>query len=134
MHNTCPFCGKGEITMDYYEISGPHELGAIFVCKNCGASCMPENWNTRPLEDALRERAEATEKRVAELEALIVDACSQYSSDGKVELEQAELALVQMCGHGKDAMDKVAEMEARFRYIPRIDDNDHTFQPPQEEK
>ena len=86
----CPFCGKGEITIDYYEISGPHELGAMFVCKNCGASCRPENWSTRPLENALRERAETAEKLVAVL-------------------------------------------EAKFRYILRIDDNDHTFQPPQED-
>jgi CRISPR/Cas system CSM-associated protein Csm2 small subunit len=28
----------------------------------------------------------------------------------------------------------VAVLEAKFRYILRIDDNDHTFQPPQEKK
>jgi hypothetical protein len=39
-------------------------------CPVCDAEHKSDNdWDSRPLEDALRDRAEAAEKRVAELEA-----------------------------------------------------------------
>jgi len=59
----CPFCGSSNATLDYYEISGPQELGTIVVCNDCGASAKSiVDWNTRPIEDALNAR-------IAELEA-----------------------------------------------------------------
>ena len=61
----CPFCGSSNTTLDYYEISGPQELGTIVVCNDCGASAKSiVDWNTRPIEDALRAQLE---KRTAEL-------------------------------------------------------------------
>ena len=61
----CPFCKSNNTTLDYYEISGPQELGTIVVCNDCGASAKSiVDWNTRPIEDALQSR-------VAELEAFI---------------------------------------------------------------
>ena len=59
----CPFCKSNNTTLDYYEISGPQELGTIVVCNDCGASAKSiVDWNTRPIEDALQSR-------IAELEA-----------------------------------------------------------------
>ena len=59
----CPFCKSNNTTLDYYEISGPQELGTIVVCNDCGASAKSiVDWNTRPIEDALNAR-------IAELEA-----------------------------------------------------------------
>ena len=59
----CPFCKSNNTTLDYYEISGPQELGTIVVCNDCGASAKSiVDWNTRPIEDALTAR-------IAELEA-----------------------------------------------------------------
>ena len=59
----CPFCKSNNTTLDYYEISGPQELGTIVVCNDCGASAKSiVDWNTRPIEDALNDR-------IAELEA-----------------------------------------------------------------
>ena len=53
----CPFCGSRNTTFDYYEISCPQELGTIVVCNDCGASAKSiVDWNTRPIEDALRLR------------------------------------------------------------------------------
>jgi len=53
----CPFCGKmpkvepnGDCYCDYY------------ICPMAPDSYMPKDWNTRPIEDALRAR-------IAELEA-----------------------------------------------------------------
>ena len=61
----CPFCKSNNTTLDYYEISGPQELGTIVVCNDCGASAKSiVDWNTRPIEDALQAR-------IAELEAEI---------------------------------------------------------------
>ena len=58
----CPFCGGSNTTLDYYEISGPQELGTIVVCNECGASAKSiVDWNNRPIEDALNAR-------IAELE------------------------------------------------------------------
>ena len=55
----CPFCGKmpevepnGDCYCDYY------------ICPMAPDSYMPKDWNTRPIEDALRAR-------IAELEAEI---------------------------------------------------------------
>ena len=59
----CPFCKSNNTTLDYYEISGPQELGTIVVCNDCGASAKSiVDWNTRPIEDALTAR-------IAKLEA-----------------------------------------------------------------
>ena len=59
----CPFCKSNNTTLDYYEISGPQELGTIVVCNDCGASAKSiVDWNNRPIEDALHAR-------IAELEA-----------------------------------------------------------------
>jgi len=53
----CPFCKSNNTTLDYYEISGPQELGTIVVCNDCGASAKSiVDWNTRPIEDALNAR------------------------------------------------------------------------------
>ena len=61
----CPFCGSSNTTLDYYEISCPQELGTIVVCNDCGASAKSiDDWNTRPIEDALNTR-------IAELESVI---------------------------------------------------------------
>jgi len=68
----CPFCGSSNATLDYYEISGPQELGTIVVCNDCGASAKSiVDWNTRPIEDALTARAEAAEQKLSELQAEI---------------------------------------------------------------
>jgi len=59
----CPFCG-----VDYYEISGPQELGAIVVCNECGASAKSiVDWNTRPIEDALRAERDRAREMVTRL-------------------------------------------------------------------
>jgi transcription elongation factor Elf1 len=64
----CPFCGSSNTTLDYYEISGPQELGTIVVCNDCGASAKSiVDWNTRPIEDALLKRAERAEQMVERL-------------------------------------------------------------------
>jgi len=63
----CPFCGSSNTTLDYYEISGPQELGTIVVCNDCGASAKSiVDWNTRPIEDALRARIAELERQLDE--------------------------------------------------------------------
>ena len=66
----CPFCGSSNTTLDYYEISCPQELGTIVVCNDCGASAKSiVDWNTRPIEDALRAQLAARDEQIAELTA-----------------------------------------------------------------
>jgi len=74
----CPFCKSNNTTLDYYEISGPQELGTIVVCNDCGASAKSiVDWNTRPIEDALNAR-------IAELRDVIGD----YRNDASRVLDE----------------------------------------------
>ena len=64
----CPFCKSDNTTLDYYEISGPQELGTIVVCNDCGASAKSiDDWNTRPIEDALNARIAARDALIERL-------------------------------------------------------------------
>ena len=75
----CPFCGSSNTTLDYYEISCPQELGTIVVCNDCGASAKSiVDWNTRPIEDALKQRIAELEAYIDELEnpQSIPDTCT----------------------------------------------------------
>ena len=66
----CPFCKSNNTTLDYYEISGPQELGTIVVCNDCGASAKSiVDWNTRPIEDALNARIAELEEENDRLQA-----------------------------------------------------------------
>jgi len=62
----CPFCG-----WDYAEHAWNEFGEEYWVCDNCGASSgtvdSKWNWQTRPIEDALRERAERAEQMVERL-------------------------------------------------------------------
>ena len=63
----CPFCGSSNTTLDYYEISCPQELGTIVVCNDCGASAKSiVDWNTRPIEDALKSENVNLSKKVTD--------------------------------------------------------------------
>ncbi len=55
----CPFCGGKNVLSTELQDGLPF----IAYCQ-CGAENEAENWNTRPIEDALK-------KRIAELEALL---------------------------------------------------------------
>ena len=70
----CPFCKSNNTTLDYYEISGPQELGTIVVCNDCGASAKSiVDWNTRPIEDALQSRIAELEKDLSNKEIEYTD-------------------------------------------------------------
>ena len=74
----CPFCGSSNTTLDYYEISCPQELGTIVVCNDCGASAKSiDDWNTRPIEDALNARIAELEAENERLSQLLHDEMSQ---------------------------------------------------------
>lgn len=83
----CPFCGAEACIKHSWVPKSRHIAIGCSDDRGCpasndeqdeqgGFSCefdnfedAARNWNTRPLEDALQARAEAAEKRVAELEA-----------------------------------------------------------------
>ena len=91
----CPFCKSNNTTLDYYEISGPQELGTIVVCNDCGASAKSiVDWNTRPIEDALNAR-------IAELEAEL----------GK----DVDLTIVGLRKELLNAQSRIAELEAKHK-------------------
>lgn len=59
----CPFCEheaieRFEAYRDVFRV----------LCPNCAAVAKEQEWNTRPLEDALRERAEKAEEKALKLE------------------------------------------------------------------
>lgn len=62
----CPFCGLGTSLV---------VVGYTVDCLHCGAQAETEasdpdnNWNTRPIEDALRAQLDAALARIAEMEA-----------------------------------------------------------------
>lgn len=57
------------------------------------------------------------QRRIAELEANILEAMQAFSFDGVGdELEAAEIALVRMCHEGRAAMDREVELEAQLAY------------------
>ncbi len=94
----CPFCGESKkIVYDYYEISSPQELGTIVVCNNCGASCNPDDWNIRPIEDALLARAEQAEAIIRGMFPLWIAAMS-YAEHGRA----ADLDRIRNYYNGRD--------------------------------
>jgi hypothetical protein len=111
----CPLCGCRGI--ERINLAGRKS----YSCENqlCPLSkidtCYRE-WQTRPIEDALRKRAETVETKVAELEQIIIEADAQYNIDKKSsDIELASLSLVRMCSYGREAMDRVAELEAEIK-------------------
>jgi len=62
------------------------------------------------------ETIRALKARVAELEQIIIEADAQYNTDRKpADIESASLFLVRMCSYGREAMDRVAELEAEIK-------------------
>jgi hypothetical protein len=66
--------------------------------------------------DAVIERCAMLEDHIAELERTIIEAGAEYNIDKKPgTIESATLGLVTLCDMGREAMDKVAELEAGLR-------------------
>lgn len=84
----CPFCGKparhcSQEEHDNIDFEEGYEHPDLMCCSNelsmdgvgCHASCQwftPEEWNTRPTEDALMQRIKELEAKLA---ALIAERC-----------------------------------------------------------
>lgn len=68
----CQRCGSKKLSIEFDEL---FDEPFYVLCKKCGAKSAMceteeiaiENWNTRPIEDGLRERADRLEKIVEEL-------------------------------------------------------------------
>lgn len=61
----CPFCGESDLSAGKNFVTGAYDI----ECPSCGLrisnkdkDCGVVYWNTRPIEDALRIRAEAAEE------------------------------------------------------------------------
>ena len=50
-NKTCPFCGEQPLTPDIYVCDNVN-------CPICDTEMFKEEWNTRPIEDALRKEVE----------------------------------------------------------------------------
>ena len=71
------------------------------------------------LADAQRERDEAR-ARVAELEANIIECDAMTNIDRKPRnISEAELAIVRMACEGREAIDRLSELEQAFTLTPR---------------
>ena len=44
----CPFCGCDDLDATKHRLS-------LITCQNCGTEALEKRWNTRPIEDALRQ-------------------------------------------------------------------------------
>lgn len=66
----CPFCGIENEARYVNGLNG----AKVFQCQWCGSQCnSQDDWNARPLEDALQERAKRAEAEVAALKREIID-------------------------------------------------------------
>jgi hypothetical protein len=99
----CPFCGeKAEIRVKQWIDGEGYPDKLVWVeCPDCGDTHRPDNWNTRPIEDALRaeletayfEKAEFQESNTRLREAL--GRAHQQRDALKDELEQARVRLAE---------------------------------------
>jgi hypothetical protein len=98
----CPFCGGAKICT---------EKGInINYCDNCSAESNIEQWNTRPIEDALNAR-------IAELEAekcVLID----QQREAINHLIDKNLHIDSLYEEGYKLQQRIAELEAAQRWIP----------------
>ena len=113
----CPFCKSNNTTLDYYEISGPQELGTIVVCNDCGASAKSiVDWNTRPIEDALNAR-------IAELEAKLAELKERFDiTDGLLNQATVSIgAVIACCTYNSNAEAMTGAYGISYRAFTMID-------------
>lgn len=117
----CPFCGGKNVLSTELQDGLPF----IAYCQ-CGAENEAENWNTRPIEDALNARIaelEANNDRLQGAWFVEETICPDGSLKPKVSVllsRIAELeAEVTKCHELQDSYcDRIAELEAAQRWIP----------------
>ena len=99
----CPFCGQQPKETKYREFGKNPREYSLYHCLNEGCpsyftkpgSMTAEDWNTRPIEDALRERITELEAECNRLKL----AYKQYvklSNDVENERDQAQATIVEL--------------------------------------
>jgi len=96
----CPFCGKKPFYIEWVACVNPH-------CQMVNTYFVYETWNTRPIEDELRDRLNLAEAANAELQARI-DAVDTAAWD-KLKAELKELKEVR-----KDDIEAYNEQAAQI--------------------
>jgi len=87
-------------------MSDTNQSSNLRPCPFCGEETNIKNYH------------DAQTARIASLERTIIEADSCYNADCKpTTIEAAELALVQMCGYGRGALEHEAALEAASAWV-----------------
>lgn len=120
----CPFCGaQPRISRDpdHNAFDIWCDATACGGCPNTGYGDLAEvsaAWNTRPVEDALRARAEAAEAQLAEMQAMRI---THYDVESRAQAAEFKLALV--------PWDAIAAVCDALTHLPPVPDGDEYLFP-----
>ena len=102
----CPFCGstRQELTYSLSINTERTYYGNGIICANCRV-CVPEDeWDTRPIEDALQSRIDKLEEALAKVEEYATEEQGDWAVVGEDYLPENMITLRQITEIAQEAL------------------------------